>query len=63
MQACAGRPGSRRCRRGDAASEVDAAARQVVVDAGFGEYFAHGLGHGVGLQIHEAPFLGATLHR
>jgi len=43
-----------------AASEVDAMARQVVVDAGYGEAFGHGLGHGVGLQIHEAPFLGAT---
>ncbi len=45
---------------GRLASEVDAAARDVIVDAGFGEHFGHGLGHGVGLQIHEAPFLGAT---
>jgi Xaa-Pro aminopeptidase len=43
-----------------AASDIDAASRDVVVEAGFGEYFVHGLGHGVGLQIHEAPYLGST---
>jgi len=40
--------------------DVDAVARAVIDDAGFGQYYGHGLGHGVGLEIHEVPFLGPT---
>lgn len=40
---------------GATAAEVDGAARSVIVDAGWGDAFGHGTGHGVGLDIHELP--------
>ena len=46
-------------RPGIVASELDAVARQVIEEAGFGPRFVHSLGHGVGLEIHEAPFLNS----
>ena len=42
-------------RAGVTGQAVDGAARKVIVDAGYGEYFGHGYGHSLGLEIHEAP--------
>ncbi len=41
-------------------SEVDKVARDIITEKGFGEYFIHGLGHGVGLEVHEPPSVGQT---
>jgi Xaa-Pro aminopeptidase len=47
-------------REGVDAKEVDEACRQVIRDVGWGDAFVHGTGHGVGLDIHEAPRVAAT---
>jgi D-alanyl-D-alanine dipeptidase len=46
-------------RAGATAASVDAAARAVIADAGYGEFFIHRLGHGIGLDGHEHPYLVA----
>lgn len=47
-------------RAGTSCADVDAACRRVVADAGWADRFVHGTGHGVGLDIHEAPSLSRT---
>jgi Xaa-Pro aminopeptidase len=47
-------------RPGLVASELDAVCRNVIAAAGFGDWFTHGTGHGVGLLIHEDPFVNAS---
>ena len=47
--------GIRAAKAGRCCRDVDAAARNIIREAGYGEYFGHGLGHGVGIEIHEEP--------
>ena len=47
-------------RPGVTAKEVDKAARDVIEAAGYGEYFVHRTGHGLGIDIHEPPYITAT---
>lgn len=45
---------------GPSGKEVDALARELIEQAGHGEHFGHGLGHGVGMEVHEGPRLSRT---
>ena len=47
----------RAVRPGIAASAIDRAARSIIGDAGFGEQFIHRTGHGIGLEVHEEPYI------
>lgn len=47
-------------RPGVKAKEVDVAARSVIAEAGYGEYFVHRTGHGIGIDGHEPPYITAT---
>jgi D-alanyl-D-alanine dipeptidase len=51
------RAGVAAVRPGVTASSVDAAARRVIADAGYGDYFIHRTGHGIGLDGHEDPYI------
>ena len=44
-------------RPGMSGKEADTVARDIITDAGYGEYFGHGLGHALGLEVHETPRL------
>jgi Xaa-Pro aminopeptidase len=58
LVAAAQRSGLEAARPDADVADVDAAARDLIRDAGHGDHFQHGLGHGVGLEIHEAPAIG-----
>ncbi|MEU7719361.1 M24 family metallopeptidase [Streptomyces tibetensis] len=49
--------GFRAVRPGAACQDVDRAARRVIADAGYGEYFIHRTGHGIGVTTHEPPYM------
>jgi Xaa-Pro aminopeptidase len=53
------RAGIQKAGPGVPATEVDAACREHIQKSGYGDFFGHGTGHGVGLEIHEAPTLSA----
>lgn len=58
LVAAAQRTGIAAATPGEACIDVDRVARDVIQRADYGEQFSHGLGHGVGLEVHEAPMLG-----
>ena len=49
------RAGVAKVKTGAALFDIDKACRDVITEAGYGEYFIHSTGHGVGLDVHEAP--------
>jgi Xaa-Pro aminopeptidase len=60
LVSAAQRAGREALQAGASLAGIDAAARRIITDAGHGDLYGHGLGHGVGLQIHEAPTINAT---
>jgi Xaa-Pro aminopeptidase len=49
-------------RPGITGEELDNVARKVIEEAGYGRYFGHGTGHGIGLSVHEEPRIGRESH-
>ncbi len=45
---------------GVSCSNLDKTARDIITSSGYGEYFGHGLGHGVGIEVHEGPKISAS---
>ena len=43
--------------------DADKVARDIITKAGYGEYFPHGLGHGVGTEVHEPPTLNQKVRK
>lgn len=50
----------KQCKPGTVIGDLDRTARDVITEGGYGKNFSHSLGHGVGLEIHEHPFLRST---
>ncbi|MCM3576273.1 Xaa-Pro peptidase family protein [Mesobacillus subterraneus] len=53
----ANRAALKECKVGNIISKIDEAARKVIVDAGYSQYFPHRIGHGLGIDVHEEPSL------
>jgi Xaa-Pro aminopeptidase len=51
--------GIRALKPGTPCERADAAARAVIADTGYGQAFRHRLGHGIGMDVHEPPFLAS----
>ena len=49
-------------RPGMSVRRIDTAARQIITRAGYGKFFSHGTGHGIGLAVHEEPTLSPRGH-